>query len=90
MGTIRETIDFDTHPAFELGDTHLTVRQLAAVMGISRKALYRRMKQWPLRRLRAVRIGGRPGRPIAYEYTPALHAYIQQHAVEPAPVEPHV
>lgn len=74
------TIHFETHPHYELGDTHFTYQQVAEITGYKRATISRHTRRGPLQDCSRVRIrGGYQKKPsIALEYDATLHSYLQE------------
>lgn len=70
-------IDFDAHPTYELGDTHLTLSQIVEETGVSRTTVYYHRKQGRLNECECVRVASMPGNAVAIAYDADLHAYLQ-------------
>ena len=74
-----EVIDFNNSEEYELGDTHLTTREIAGIVELTPNTVRTHRKDGMLTDCTVVRISHKPGA-LAFEYGPALHAFIQYYS----------
>ena len=73
----KQVIDFDSSDVYELGDTHMTIPQIAEEVDLCPSTVWTHVSEGQLAGCTRVRVCGANGGCTAIEYDSALHAFLQ-------------